>query len=245
MKKVIMVLVALSLTAGWALAADKPQFKTLEDKISYIIGHQFGTDMKTEGIDIAPDKFLIGMKAGLAGEKAVMSEKEMTEAMNELRTKLMAEHAAKMKAQLAENKKKGDAFRAEYAKKKGVKTMPDGVMYRELEAGKGAKPGPTDVVKVNYTGKLIDGTVFDSSKGRGGPAALPLDRVIPGWSKALQQMPKGSKWEIVMPPELAYGDRQAGPQIGPGSTLVFEVELVDFQPAPKAKEPKAKEPKAN
>lgn len=243
MKKLIMALLVLSLTAGWALAADKPQFKTLEDKISYIIGHQFGSDMKTEGIAIAPDKFMIGMKSGLAGENPVMNEKEMNDAMNELRTKLMAEQKIKMEAKLAENKKKGDAFRAEYAKKKGVKEMADGVMYREIKAGKGGKPGPSDVVKVHYTGKLIDGTKFDSSEGRGGPASLPLDRVIPGWSKALQQMEKGSKWEIVLPPELAYGERQAGPLIGPGSTLVFDVELVDFQPAAKPEAPKTPEKK--
>lgn len=236
MKKLMIALVVLGLSAGWAVAADKPQFKSLEDKISYIIGHQFGTDMKKEGIAIAPDKFLIGMKSGLAGEKPVMTDKEMNDAMNELRTKLMAEHAAKMEAQVKENKAKGDAFRAEYVKKKGVKTLPDGVMYRQIAEGKGPKPGPTDIVKVNYTGKLIDGTKFDSNEGRGGPAALPLDQVIPGWSKALQQMKKGSKWEIVLPPELAYGDRQAGPLIGPGSTLVFDVELVDIQPAAKEQE---------
>lgn len=233
MKKILFAALALTLVAGCAMAGAKPPLKSLEEKISYIIGFQFGSDMKKDQIAVAPDVFLAGMKDGLAGGKPALDEKQMAEAMDEFRAKMMAQQQAKAKAQSAENTKKGDAFRAEYKKKPGVKVLPSGVMCRVITEGKGPQPGPKDVVQAHYVGKLIDGTKFDSSEGRDKPVSFPLDGVIPGWSEALQQMNKGAKWEIVLPPEVAYGDRQVGPMIGPGSTLVFEVELVDFAP-PKA-----------
>jgi len=241
MKKIIFAALALTLVSGCALADGKPTFNNLEEKISYIIGFQFGTDMSKDQINVSPEVFLKGMKDGLAGNQSALDEKQAAAAMDEFRVKMMAQQQAKMKEQAAENKKKGDAFRAEFKKKPGVKTLPSGVMYRVISAGKGPQPKPTDVVEAHYTGKLVDGTKFDSSEGRDKPVSFPLDGVIPGWSEALQQMNKGAKWEIVLPPEAAYGDRQVGPMIGPGSTLVFEVELVDFA-APKPEEAPAAAP---
>lgn len=239
MKKILFAALALTLITGCAMADSKPSFQTLEEKISYIIGFQFGTDMKKDQIAVSPEVFIQGMQAGLAGAAPALDEKQMAQAMDEFRVKMMAQQQAKLKQQAAENKKKGDAFRAEYKKKPGVKTLPNGIMYRVITEGKGPSPKPTDIVQAHYTGKLVDGAKFDSSEGRDKPVSFPLDGVIQGWSEALQHMNKGAKWEIVLPPEMAYGDRQVGPMIGPGSTLVFEVQLVDFAP-PKAEEAPAK-----
>ena len=124
------------------------------------------------------------------------------------------------------NKKKGQDFLAENAKKPGVKTLPDGLQYLVLKEGTGKKPGPNDEVEVHYHGTLIDGTVFDSSVERGVPASFPVDRVIPGWTEVLQLMKEGSKWRVFIPSKLAYGSRGAPPKIGPNETLIFDVELL-------------------
>ncbi len=126
---------------------------------------------------------------------------------------------------------KGEQFLAENKTKPGVVTLPDGLQYKILTEGKGAKPGPTDRVTVHYTGKLIDGTVFDSSIKRGQPATFPVNGVIAGWTEALQLMPVGSTWELYIPAGLAYGSMGAPPVIGPNETLIFEVQLLDTQKA--------------
>jgi FKBP-type peptidyl-prolyl cis-trans isomerase len=136
------------------------------------------------------------------------------------------EAATKLKALAEKNAKAGETFRAEYKKGEGVKELPGGIQYRVLAEGKGDKPGATDAVEVNYSGKLIDGREFDASERHGGPVTLQLDKVIKGWQQAVTQMATGAKWEIVVPPELAYGLRGAGGAIGPNETLVFEIELV-------------------
>lgn len=124
------------------------------------------------------------------------------------------------------NKKKGEEFLAANAKKEGVKTLPDGLQYLVLKEGKGKKPGPTDEVEVHYHGTLTDGTVFDSSVDRGEPATFPVNRVIAGWTEALQLMKEGSKWRVFIPSKLAYRQRGAPPKIGPNETLIFEIELL-------------------
>ncbi len=126
-----------------------------------------------------------------------------------------------------ENLEKGKKFLAENAKKAGVDTLSDGIQYKVIKKGDGPKPSETDVVKVNYKGTLLDGTEFDSSYKRGEPAEFPLNRVIPGWTKSLKEMPVGSKWEIFIPADQAYGPRGGGP-IGPNETLIFEVELLEI-----------------
>jgi len=125
------------------------------------------------------------------------------------------------------NLEKGQKFLAENAKKEGVKELVNGIQYKVIKEGNGAKPAETDVVKVHYKGTLIDGTEFDSSIKRGEPAEFPLNRVISGWTKSLKEMPVGSKWEIYIPADQAYGQRGSGP-IGPNETLIFEVELLDI-----------------
>lgn len=135
----------------------------------------------------------------------------------------------KRKEQAAKNLQAGKDFLAENAQKEGVVTLPSGLQYEIVVAGDGAKPSATDTVTCHYHGTLIDGSVFDSSVQRGQPASFPLNRVISGWTEALQLMPVGSKWRLTLPPELAYGEQQVSAEIGPNSTLVFEVELLGIK----------------
>jgi FKBP-type peptidyl-prolyl cis-trans isomerase FklB len=127
------------------------------------------------------------------------------------------------------NQKEGEAFLAENKKKEGVITLPSGLQYKVIKAGSGNKPKATDTVSVHYQGTLVNGTEFDSSYRRGQPVSFPVNGVIPGWTEALQLMEAGAKWQIVIPSNLAYGDRGAGPQIGPNATLIFEIELISIQ----------------
>ncbi len=130
---------------------------------------------------------------------------------------------------VTDNRAQGEAFLAESAQREGVVTLPSGLQYEVLEEGDGATPRRRSTVVVHYSGTLIDGTPFDSSYSRGEPARFPVNRVIPGWTEALQLMQVGDKWRLFIPADLAYGDRGAGPVIGPGSTLIFEVELIEVQ----------------
>jgi FKBP-type peptidyl-prolyl cis-trans isomerase len=141
------------------------------------------------------------------------------------------------------NKKEGEAFLAANKSKPGVVTLPSGLQYKILTAGTGPKPTATDSVNCNYRGTLIDGKEFDSSYKRGKPVTFPVTGVIKGWTEALQLMPVGSKWQLFIPSDLAYGDRGAGADIGPGATLVFEVELISIEDKSKDKTPAAEEKK--
>jgi FKBP-type peptidyl-prolyl cis-trans isomerase FklB len=127
------------------------------------------------------------------------------------------------------NKKEGEAFLSENRKKEGIKALPSGLQYKVVKAGTGKKPKSTDTVTTHYRGTLIDGTEFDSSYRRGQPASFPVSGVIPGWTEALQLMEEGAKWQLFIPPNLAYGERGAGSQIGPNATLIFEIELISIQ----------------
>jgi FKBP-type peptidyl-prolyl cis-trans isomerase FklB len=140
----------------------------------------------------------------------------------------MSAQEAKSKEAGAANRKEGESFLADNKSKDGVKTLPDGLQYKVLTEGNGPKPASTDTVTVNYRGTLINGKEFDSSYKRGQPASFPVTGVIKGWTEALQLMPVGSKWQLFIPPDLAYGDRGAGADIGPGDTLIFEVELLSI-----------------
>jgi FKBP-type peptidyl-prolyl cis-trans isomerase len=149
--------------------------------------------------------------------------------MNSARNQLIAKQQAKQQADAAVNQKAGDAFLAANAKKDGVKTTASGLQYKVLKAGTGQTPGPKDTVKVHYQGTLPDGSVFDSSIARGEPVTFQVDGVIPGWTEALQLMKVGDKYQLVIPPKLAYGATGAGDKIGPNQVLIFEVELIDIE----------------
>ena len=149
--------------------------------------------------------------------------------MTAFQKEMMAKHAEVMNTLGEKNKKEGEVFLAENKKKEGVTTLPSGLQYKVIKAGTGKKPKSTDTVTVNYRGTLIDGTEFDSSYRRGEPASFGVSGVIPGWTEAMQLMQEGAKWQVVVPPNLAYGEKGAGPNIGPNATLIFEIELISIQ----------------
>ena len=209
-----------------AKAPDSP-FKTQKEKFSYAIGMEMGKGVKSQQIDVDPDIVMQGLKDALADGKSQMSEEEIRQVITELQGQIRQNQIAAA----TENKKKGDAFLAENAKKEGVVSLPDGLQYKILTAGQGKKPVEADTVLCNYKGTFIDGTEFDSSARAGRPVPFEIRNVIPGFREALQLMPEGSKWQLFVPSNLAYGERGAGGgAIAPNSTLVFEVELVKIQP---------------
>ena len=222
----------------------KVHFKSDDDKAAYAIGVSFANYLGESiekpnelGIKLSKDEVLKGIEDTFAG-KAGLNQEETRQALESLDQRVAKKMKAKEAEQAAAALKAGDEFRAKFAKEEGVKETKSGLLYKVITPGKGEKPSATDVVEVNYTGKLIDGTKFDSSYDRGKPATFPLDRVIPGWTEGLQLMPAGSKFEFVIPPKLAYGDH-ATPTIPANSTLVFDVELIKVEHAKKAEAPHA------
>src|SRR3989338_9359392 len=225
MKLLLTAILGIALLTCQVSAAEKTTLKSEKDKVSYSIGLSIGNNFKNQSVDVDVDVLAKGVKDAISGNKPLMTEKEVQETMmafqNEMKTK-QAEHA---KVLGGKNKKEGEAFLAENKKKEGVKTTASGLQYKIIKAGNGAKPKATDTVTVNYRGTLIDGKEFDSSYKRGEPASFPLNGIIPGWTEALQMMKVGSKWQLFLPPALAYGERGAGRK-GPNATLIFEVELI-------------------
>ena len=213
--------------------------KTQKDKASYAIGLNIGKSMHKDSVDVDPNILLRGMKDGLAGAKPLLTDEEAKAAMVALQADLRKKGEEKMLVQGEANKKQGDAFLAENKTKDGVVTLPSGLQYKILKEGTGPKPAATDTVVCNYKGTLLDNTEFDSSYKRGQPATFPVSGVIKGWTEALQLMPVGSKWELFVPADLAYGARGGpGGGIGPNATLVFEVELMSIQPKADVQTPK-------
>jgi FKBP-type peptidyl-prolyl cis-trans isomerase len=210
---------------------------TQKDKESYAIGMNWGSQLRKQSVDVNPDILVQGMKDALSGGKTLLTEDEARAALAELQTGLRAKQEQRMKELGEANKKEGEVFLAANKAKEGVLTLPSGLQYKILQPGTGAKPTATDTVVCNYRGTLINGTEFDSSYKRGQPATFPVGRVIKGWTEALQLMPTGSKWQLVIPSDLAYGERGAGADIGPNATLIFEVELLSIQEKPKAPAP--------
>ncbi len=217
---------AFGFTSGLSAAT---ALKTEKDKISYMIGHQIGTNFKRDGIEVDLNMLQNGLKEGLAGTKSPLSEDDTKKLMTDLQKSLQEKAEAKRKAEGEKNTTEGKKFLAENAKKDGVKTLPSGLQYKVITEGKGDSPKPTDVVSTNYRGTLINGTEFDSSYKRGQPAKFPVNGVIKGWTEALQLMKPGAKWQLYVPSDLAYGERGAGEAIGPNSTLIFEVELLGVE----------------
>ena len=200
-----------------------------KDKQSYAVGANFGIGLKQQQLDLDPAMVAQGVKDALAGGKLAMTNEEAGAVLRELQAELQKKQEATM-AQVGDaNKKEGAAFLAANKSKEGVVALPDGLQYKIVKAGNGPKPTAGDTVVCNYRGTLINGKEFDSSYKRGQPASFPVSGVIRGWTEALQLMPVGSKWELYVPAELAYGERGAGADIGPGATLVFEVELLSIQ----------------
>jgi FKBP-type peptidyl-prolyl cis-trans isomerase FklB len=201
-----------------------------KQKASYAIGMNWGTGLHRQGIDVDSAALIQGMKDALAGGKTLLTEDEARAALMQLQKEIQEKQQAKAAAEGEANKKEGDAFLAANKTKEGVITLPSGLQYKILKEGNGPKPTASDSVVCNYKGTLINGTEFDSSYKRGEPATFPVTGVIKGWTEALQLMPVGSKWQLFIPPDLAYGPRGTpGGPIGPNATLIFEVELISIK----------------
>ncbi len=202
------------------------ELTTLTDRVSYIFGYNLGSRFGQDQVDLNIDVFAEAMKAAKDGKAPALTEAEMQQVMTQFQELQQAKMAQAQKAMAEANLQAGETFLAENAKKDGVKTTSSGLQYKVLTQGAGAKPTQSDKVSVHYSGTLIDGTEFDSSYRRGEPAAFGVTQVIPGWTEALMMMPEGSKWEIYVPSQLAYGVGGSAPKIGPNSTLIFEIELL-------------------
>ena len=218
-------------------ASSNSPFKTNKEKASYALGMNVGTSLHRQSVDIDPDLFAQGLKDAISGKKPLITEEEGRAALTQLQNDVRTQQAQRMKEEGNANKKAGDAYLAANKAKPGVVTLPSGLQYKILKEGTGPKPTATDTVECNYTGTLINGTEFDSSAKHGGPAKFPVNGVIKGWTEALQLMPVGSKWQLFIPSDLAYGERGTPDgSIGPNSTLVFDVELLSIeQPKPETK----------
>jgi FKBP-type peptidyl-prolyl cis-trans isomerase FklB len=218
------------LTSFAAAAQDAPEIKTDKDKFSYALGMNFGEKLRQQGLELDPAVFGKAFAESFSGAKTAMTDQEMqtllTAAAQEIRKKQAAQQAEKSEAA----QKEGEAFLAGNKTKEGVVTLPSGLQYKILNAGTGEKPTLDDTVVCNYKGTLINGTEFDASSKHGGPTTFPVKGVIAGWTEALQLMPVGSKWQLFVPSNLAYGAQGPG-DIGPNATLIFEVELVSIQKA--------------
>lgn len=228
----IRILAAVSLLALPIIVNAETELKSDKEKISYSIGTQLGQDIKRNEIDLDMDMFVRAMRDALAGNKPAMSEDEMRATMQTFQQNIRQKQIAAAQELGERNKKEGEEFLAANKAKEGVVTLPSGVQYKVITAGTGkVKPTMKDTVVAHYVGTLINGKEFDSSVRRGAPATFPLEGVIKGWQEVLPLMTAGAKWQVVIPPEMAYGARGAGQEIGPNQTLVFEIELLEIQKA--------------
>ncbi len=220
---------------------------TQKEKSSYAIGMNWGMGLHRQGVDVDTAALLQGMKDALGGGKLLLTEDEARATLMQLQKEMQAKMQAKAEQAAENNKKEGEAFLTANKTKEGVVTLPSGLQYKIITAGTGPKPNMGDSVVCNYRGTLINGEEFDSSYKRGEPATFPVGGVIKGWTEALQLMPVGSKWQLFVPADLAYGARGAGNDIGPNATLIFEVELISIKakdaPADKPKDEPANKPK--
>jgi FKBP-type peptidyl-prolyl cis-trans isomerase FklB len=229
-------------TIAVSAAETTPPLKDQKDKVSYSIGMDIGRNIKRQNLDLSVDALAAGIRDILSGGKTALTDDESREVMNAYRTEMMSKQQEQAKVSAEKNRKEGEAFLAENKKKEGVKTvpikLPSGtnaeLQYKVLTQGTGPKPTTNDTVITHYRGTLIDGTEFDSSYKRGEPATFPVTGVIKGWTEALLLMPVGSKWQLFIPSDLAYGASGTRGAIGPNATLIFDIELVGIQDKNKA-----------
>ena len=210
-----------------------PGLPTDKDQASYMIGMAMAKQLEPAKDDIDVDVIAKAIKASLAGQKLLLTDQQAAEIAQSFGQKMQAKQLAKMMEDSKKNLAAGDTFLAQNGKRPGVQTTASGLQYQVLTEGKGPKPKPTDTVRVNYKGMLLDGKTFDSSYDRGEPATFPLDQVVPGWQEGIALMPVGSKYKFWIPSKLGYGDKGTpGGPIPPNATLVFEVELLDIAKQP-------------
>src|SRR5438094_4291091 len=217
-----------------------PPLKDQKDKFSYSIGLNIGSNLSKQKIEINPDMVTAGIKDAIAGKPQLTQDQ-----VKEVMATFEKDMEQKQKAVGEKNAAEGAKFLEENKKKDGVKTTASGLQYKVMKEGNGPQPKATDIVTVNYRGTLMNGTEFDSSYKRGEPATFPLNGVIKGWTEGVQLMKVGSKYQLFIPSNLAYGDRAVGPDITPNSTLIFEVELLGAKPPEAATSPAAQAPPAS
>ena len=248
MKRILGAMLCIGLLAETVQAAEKPKLTDENDRTSYSVGYQIGGDFKRQGVKLNPEVLAKGIQDAVSQAQPLMTQEEMTQLLVNLKKKIVATQQEELKKMAEKNALEGKAFLAENEKKEGVKTLASGLQYKVIKEGTGGSPKATDNVTVHYRGALIDGTEFDSSYRRNKPVTFQVDRVIPGWTEALQLMKTGSNWQLFMPPGLAYGERGAGP-IPPNSTLIFEVELLSIEESPGSgatkSEPAGEAPRTN
>ena len=209
--------------------AGKVELKNFSDRVSYMIGTDIGASLRENQAEVDPDLVSRGLADSFLERPLLMTADEIDKVKQEFTDKLQKDYQAKQAETAAKNLAEGEKYLAENAKKPGVVTTDSGLQYEVVTQGTGPKPGPDATVKVHYRGTLLDGTEFDSSYKRGEPVVLKLASLIPGWSEALQLMPVGSKYKLVLPSTLAYGDKEVGPDIGPNATLLFDIELLGIE----------------
>lgn len=230
MKSLLITIVALALTST-GLAQERKALKDTKDKVSYSIGLDIGRTFKKQNIDINTDTLLEGLKDAFSGAKPLLTDEQMKETMTAFTQEVRQKQEVVTKEAGQKNAAAGEKFLAENKTKPGVKTTASGLQYKVIKEGNGPIPTESDSVVTNYRGTLINGTEFDSSFKRNQPATFQVGRVIKGWTEALQLMKVGSKYQLFVPANLAYGERSVSEDIGPNETLIFEVELLEIKPA--------------
>jgi FKBP-type peptidyl-prolyl cis-trans isomerase FklB len=225
-------------------AAETSPLPNKKDKVSYAIGMNLGAGLRHQSVDIDTNVLLQGLKDALAGGKTLMNEDEARATLTQLQVELRAKQEEEYKLAAETNKKEGDAFLAANKVKEGVVTLPSGLQYKVLKAGTGPKPTANDSFVCNYRGTLINGKEFDSSDRHGGPSTFSVTGIIKGLTEAVQLIPVGSKWQLFIPPGLAYGERGSRGDIGPNEVLIFDVELISIQEKEKPAAPAPAPPPA-
>jgi len=230
----------IAIGAAWVVAQEtlppsgKPQTPasaeaTVADQYSYAIGLEMGTSFRSSETPLNVENVLAGLQDGLSGGEPKFAPETCFKAMQQLQSMMRDKAMAQQKTAGSKNRQLGEAFLAKNKAAEGVQVTKSGLQYKVITPGTGVTPARSDTVRCNYRGTLIDGTEFDASAKHGGPATFPVGQVIAGWTEALQMMKVGGKWELFIPADLAYGDDQRGPIITPGSTLVFEIELLGIE----------------
>jgi FKBP-type peptidyl-prolyl cis-trans isomerase FklB len=229
MKHLVAAILSIGLLYGICHAGEKLELKDQKDKESYSLGYQFGESLKSQGVDINLDVYTSAIRDSLGGKEPQLSSEEIRSTVMGLRQRVAAVQQKALMEQAEKNLAEAKSFLAENGKKEGVKTLPSGLQYKILSEGSGKTPEKSDTVTVHYRGTFINGTEFDSSIARGQPTTFQVDGVIPGWTEALQLMKEGAKWQLFIPPELAYGEMGMPPRMPPQSILLFDVELISVK----------------
>jgi len=229
MKYVFAVIFSIGFLFTFCFGAEKLELKDQKAKESYSLGYQFGESLKNQKMEVDIEAYTEGIRDSLGGKEPLIKQEEIRSTIMSFRQRMRAAQQLVLKEKTAKNLSEGKAFLTENGKKEGVKILSSGMQYKVLAEGSGKTPNKTDTVMVHYSGSLINGTEIDSSYKRGKPQTFRVDSVIPGWTEALQLMKEGAKWQLFIPPELAYGEKGQAPRIPSNSTLIFEIELISIK----------------